>query len=63
MRSTQHIACVGAMRNMLKLVTKNLRRRDNLVHLGLCGHIMFTSILEQQEDANYINQYSDQITS
>jgi len=60
---TRHIESAWAMRNMLKLMTRNLHRRDHLGHLGLCGQIMLTSILEQQVDASYINQYSDKITS
>jgi len=62
-RWTQHIASVWPIRNMLKLMTRNLHRRDHLGHLGLSGQIMLTSILEQQEDADYINRYSDKITS
>jgi len=44
-------------------MSRNLHRRHHLGHLGLCGQIMLTSILEQQEDADYINRYSDKITS
>jgi hypothetical protein len=62
-RWTRHIAGVGAMRNMLIEMTKNLHRRDHLGHTGLCGQIMLPSILEQKEDAGYIIQYSYKITS